>query len=207
MRSKPCSDLLYEVPKAQSSAQHLTVLDVSVTWAGPPPGSPGAGPRREPRGGGHRDAPAAPVVERARGRRARRAGGRDGGGGGGRTVSPRARRPRGGRRSLQIRVADGYIAYLTLLNERDGGINGVKLVWEECETVYDVDRGVECYERLKAKGPTGAAALQLANTPLAYALMERATHDQIPLLTHGRWARGRRRWRVFPYVFTAPTTY
>ena len=32
----------------------------------------------------------------ARGRRARWAGGRDGGGGGGRTVSPRARRPRGG---------------------------------------------------------------------------------------------------------------
>ena len=50
---------------------------------------------------------------------------------------------------------DGYIAYLTLLNERDGGINGVKLIWEECETVYDVTRTVECYERLKARGPTG----------------------------------------------------
>src|SRR5262245_57214678 len=44
-------------------------------------------------------------------------------------------------RSLQIPLADGYIAYLTLLNERDGGINGVKLVWEECETVYNVERG------------------------------------------------------------------
>ena len=55
-------------------------------------------------------------------------------------------------------MANGYIDYLTLLNERDGGINGVTLVWEECETVFDVTRGVECYERLKAKGPTGAAA-------------------------------------------------
>ncbi len=89
--------------------------------------------------------------------------------------------------------ADGYIAYLTLLNERDGGINGVTLVWEECETVYDVPRGVECYERLKAKGPTGAAVVPLNSTPLAYALTERATQDQIPLLTVG-WAHGRRGW-------------
>jgi branched-chain amino acid transport system substrate-binding protein len=37
----------------------------------------------------------------------------------------------GGQRSIQIPRADGYIAYLTLLNARDGGINGVPLVWEE----------------------------------------------------------------------------
>src|SRR6266581_7864476 len=83
----------------------------------------------------------------------------------------------GAQRSLQIPRADGYIAYLTLLNARDGGINGVPLVWEECETVQDVTRGVECYERLKAKGSTGAAAFPLASTPLVYALTERATHD------------------------------
>ena len=48
-----------------------------------------------------------------------------------------------------IPMANGFIDYVTLLNERDGGINGVPLVWEECETVYDVTRGVACYERLK----------------------------------------------------------
>ena len=95
----------------------------------------------------------------------------------------------GGQRFVVIPRADGYIAYLTLLNERDGGINGVTLVWEECETVYDVPRGVECYERLKAKGPTGAAVVPLNSTPLAYALTERATQDQIPLLTVGVGAR------------------
>ena len=62
----------------------------------------------------------------------------------------------GGTRSNQIPRSDGIIAYVTLLNARDGGINGVKLVWEECETVFDVPRGVECYERLKAKGPDGS---------------------------------------------------
>ena len=91
-----------------------------------------------------------------------RAGGRDGGGSGGRTVSSRARRARGGPEVSYIPLANGYIDYLTLLNARDGGINGVTLVWEECETVFDVTRGVECYERLKAKGPTGAAVFHPA---------------------------------------------
>ena len=88
----------------------------------------------------------------------------------------------GAQKVLETPFTNGYIAYLTLLNERDGGINGVKLIWEECDTVYDVTRGVECYERLKAQGPTGAAVFHPTGTPLTYALTERATHDQIPLL-------------------------
>ena len=106
-----------------------------------------------------------------------------------------------------IPMANGFIDYLTLLNERDGGINGVKLVWEECETVYDVPRGVECYERLKGKGPTGAAVFPLFTTPLTYALTERATRDQIPLLTVGVGRADAADGRVFPYVFPAPITW
>ncbi len=113
----------------------------------------------------------------------------------------------GALRSIGIPRADGIIAYVTLLDERDGGINGVKLVWEECETVFDVDRGVECYECLKAKGPTGAAAFILFGTPLASALLERATKDQIPLLTPGFGRTDAAEGRVFPSVFPAPSTY
>src|SRR2546425_12985070 len=91
----------------------------------------------------------------------------------------------GAQRSSQIPIANGFIDYVTLLNERDGGINGVPLVWEECETVYDLTLGVECYERLKAKGSTGAAAFMLTSFALVNALIERATHDQIPLLAGG----------------------
>jgi len=112
----------------------------------------------------------------------------------------------GAMRFQNIPNADGFVAYLTLLNERDGGINGVKLVWEECETVYDVDRGVECYERLKAKGPTGAAAFHPVSTPLVNALIERATHDQIPLLTVGFGRTDASDGRVFPYVFHLPNS-
>jgi branched-chain amino acid transport system substrate-binding protein len=113
----------------------------------------------------------------------------------------------GAQRFTGIPLANGFIDYVTLLNERDGGIHGVSLVWEECKTVYDVDRGVECYERLKAKGPTGAAVVPLHSTPLANALLERATYDQIPLLTVGIGRSDASDGRVFPYVFNPPINY
>jgi branched-chain amino acid transport system substrate-binding protein len=116
-------------------------------------------------------------------------------------------RREGALKSTGIPRNDGYIAYLTLLNERDGGINGVKLVWEECETVYDVTRTVECYERLKTKGPTGAAAFIPPGTPLTYALIERAAQDQIPLITIGLGRSDASDGRVFPYVFNPPANY
>ena len=113
----------------------------------------------------------------------------------------------GGERFVMIPTTNGFIDYVTLLNERDGGIHGVTLVWEECETVYDVPRGVECYERLKTKGPTGAAVMIPRGTPMSYALTERATHDRIPLLTVGFGRSDAADGRVFPYVFNPPTNY
>jgi branched-chain amino acid transport system substrate-binding protein len=106
-----------------------------------------------------------------------------------------------------ISQGNGFIDYVTLLNERDGGINGIKLVWEECETVFDVDRGLECYERLKAKGPTGAAAMGVLGTPLVNALTERAMRDKIPLIAPSIGRADAADGRVFPYVFNPPSTY
>jgi branched-chain amino acid transport system substrate-binding protein len=113
----------------------------------------------------------------------------------------------GALKAEQIPLANGFIDYLTLLNARDGGINGVKLVWEECETVSDVDRGVACYEHLKTQGSTGAAVFQAPTTPLAYALTERATQDKIPLLTVGYGRSDASDGRVFPYVFNPPINW
>ena len=64
-----------------------------------------------------------------------------------------------------------------------GGINGVKLSWEECETGYDTARGVECYERLKGKG--AGARSQPLSTGITFALTEKAPADKIPLVTLG----------------------
>src|SRR5689334_6590285 len=74
----------------------------------------------------------------------------------------------------------GFIDYMNLINSRDGGVNGVKLTWNECETEYKVERGVECYERMKTQGTPGPAAFNPLSVGIAYALIERATADKIP---------------------------
>src|SRR5687768_4764166 len=84
-----------------------------------------------------------------------------------------------------IPFANGRADYIALINERDGGINGVKLTYEECETGYATDRGVECYERLKGKGPTGAAAFSPLSTGVTFAVTDKAFNDRIPIITGG----------------------
>ncbi len=106
-----------------------------------------------------------------------------------------------------VPVYNGFIDYLDLINKRDGGVNGVKLTWEECETAYQVDRGVECYERLKKKGPTGASLYAPGSTGIIYAVTERATADKIPILTMGYGRTDASDGRVFPYVFTLLANY
>jgi branched-chain amino acid transport system substrate-binding protein len=106
-----------------------------------------------------------------------------------------------------IPFADGYADYLDMLNARDGGVNGVKLTYEECETAYNNDRGVECYERLKNKGPTGAGWVDPLSTGITYALIERATADKIPVISMGYGRADASYGPVFPYVFTFPATY
>lgn len=79
--------------------------------------------------------------------------------------------------------ANGKQDYLKLINARDGGINGVKITFEECETGYATDRGVECYERLK--GRPGVALFDPQATGITFALTEKAPADKVPLITLG----------------------
>ena len=82
-----------------------------------------------------------------------------------------------------IPMANGYVDYFKLVNAA-GGINGVKIVYEECETAYDTVRGIECYERLKGKFG-GATVFQPQSTGLTFALTDKAPADKIPLITTG----------------------
>ncbi|MEE8556158.1 MAG: ABC transporter substrate-binding protein [bacterium] len=104
-------------------------------------------------------------------------------------------------------IGGGYEDYLVLLNERDGGINGVKLVFEECETAYNTDRGVECYERLKNKGARGAPVFHPLSTGITYALIDRATRDKIPIISLGYGRTDASDGTVFPYIFPLITNY
>ncbi len=101
----------------------------------------------------------------------------------------------------------GMADYLTLLNERDGGINGVKFTFEKCETEYNNARGVECYEREKNKGPTGATVIHPLSTGITYSIIDKATADKIPVISMGYGRTDAADGRVFPYIFPLITTY
>ncbi|MGH8666251.1 MAG: ABC transporter substrate-binding protein [Burkholderiales bacterium] len=103
--------------------------------------------------------------------------------------------------------ADGFVDYLNLVNERDKGINGVRVTYEECETGYATDRGVECYERLKSKGPTGAAVFNPLSTGITFALTEKAPVDKIPLITMGYGRSESADGSVFTWNFPLLGTY
>jgi branched-chain amino acid transport system substrate-binding protein len=79
--------------------------------------------------------------------------------------------------------ANGKQDYIKMINARDGGINGVKITFEECETGYATDRGVECYERLKSR--PGVTVFDPQSTGITFALTDKAPGDKIPLITLG----------------------
>ena len=103
-----------------------------------------------------------------------------------------------------IPIANGFVDYFTLLNERDGGINGVKITWEECETQYDTKQGVECYERLKGRG---AALVNPYSTGITYQLIPKAPVDKVPVFSMGYGMSASSDGRWFPWVFNFPTNY
>lgn len=102
-----------------------------------------------------------------------------------------------------VPFANGYVDYLKLVNAR-GGINGVKVSWEECETGYATDKGVECYERLKGKGAT---VFQPLSTGITFALTEKAPIDKIPLITAGYGRSESADGGVFKWNFPLSGTY
>lgn len=99
--------------------------------------------------------------------------------------------------------ANGHIDYFKLVNAR-GGINGVRVSFEECETGYATDRGVECYERLKGKGAT---VFQPLSTGITFALTDKAPIDKIPLITAGYGRSESQDGTVFEWNFPLLGTY
>lgn len=101
-----------------------------------------------------------------------------------------------------VPLADGYIDYINMLNERDGGINGVKLEMTECETRYENDRGIDCYERLKntddGREIPGIAPM---SGGIAYSLYNRAFNEKMPIITEGHGRLEGQIGSLFPYDF------
>ena len=103
-----------------------------------------------------------------------------------------------------IPFSDGYQDYFTLLNQRDGGIGGVPVRIVSCETAYNTERGVECYESTKGEG---SLVYQPLSTGITYQLIPRATADGIPLHTMGYGRTSAANGDVFSHVFNYPANY
>ncbi len=103
-----------------------------------------------------------------------------------------------------IPIANGFADYMTMLNERDGGIGGLKVVVEECETGYNAQKGVECYEATKGKG---ALVYNPYSTGITLQLIPKAPVDKIPVLSMGYGLSAAAVGEKFPWTFNYPATY
>ncbi|HHB80898.1 MAG TPA: ABC transporter permease, partial [Aliiroseovarius sp.] len=103
-----------------------------------------------------------------------------------------------------IPFADGYADYFTLVNERDGGIGGEMAKLMECETGYNTEKGVECYESTKG---AGALVYQPLSTGITYQLIPKASADGIPVHSMGYGRTSAANGKVFEWIFNYPTNY
>ena len=103
-----------------------------------------------------------------------------------------------------IPIANGLSDYLHMLNERDGGIGGARLIIDECETGYDTKKGVECYDSVKGKNPV---VITPYSTGITLQLIPKAAVDKIPILSMAYGLSASADGNLFPWIFNAPATY
>lgn len=98
----------------------------------------------------------------------------------------------------------GIIDYYNLINSR-GGIGGVKIVWDECETEYNRTKGIECYQRQKTSELGEALYFDPLSVGISSGLIEQGRRDKISIISvnHGRTET--ERGDVFPYQFPLGT--
>lgn len=92
-------------------------------------------------------------------------------------------------------VTAGQQDYITLVNIK-GGVEGYKIVWEECEFEYKVPRALECYERYKGKW----MVVYPNSTPAIFALQDRVTKDEVLAINLAGGRSDSTDGETFPYL-------
>ena len=100
-------------------------------------------------------------------------------------------------------VMNGQRDYMLMLNERDGGINGVQISYDECETGYNTEKGAECYEQTKGQ----SIVTQPWSTGITLQVLPRTNVDRIPILAPGYGFSPMQDGRVFHWAFNPPASY
>ncbi|MCR8547903.1 ABC transporter substrate-binding protein [Salipiger sp. P9] len=102
-----------------------------------------------------------------------------------------------------IPIMNGQKDYMELLNARDGGIGGVPVDFEECETGYSTEKGVECYEKTKGR----AIVTQPWSTGITLQVLPKTNVDEIPILAPGYGFSPMADGKVFKWAFNTPLSY
>ena len=102
-----------------------------------------------------------------------------------------------------IPLMNGQRDYIAMLNARDGGVGGVMIDYDECETGYNTEKGVECYERTK----TNAVVTQPWSTGITLQVLPLTNVDQIPILAPGYGFSPMAHGEVFQWAFNPPASY
>ena len=100
-------------------------------------------------------------------------------------------------------VMNGQRDYMMMLNARDGGVNGVKIVYDECETGYNTEKGAECYEKTKG----ASIVTQPWSTGITLQVLPKSGVDKIPILAPGYGFSPMAEGKTFTWAFNPPTTY
>jgi branched-chain amino acid transport system substrate-binding protein len=101
-------------------------------------------------------------------------------------------------------VGAGMHDFIKVFNKRGGTVEGVKVEFSECDHGYNVDRGLECYQRQKMEG---MVSLSTFGTPHTYALTPKLTADKIPAISPGFGRADAKDGTRYPYIFPAAATY
>ena len=101
-------------------------------------------------------------------------------------------------------IAQGYKDYIKVFKSKGGTIDGHPVDFMECSHGYDVNKGLECYQRHKL---AGIVTLAIYGTPIAYSLTPKLTADKIPGITPGFGRADSMDGRLFPYVFPLAASY
>ena len=73
-------------------------------------------------------------------------------------------------------IYGGFIDYVNMINARDGGVNGVKLTYEKCETEYNNARGVSATSGSRRARP--GLRCSTCCRRITYSIIDKATTDK-----------------------------
>ncbi len=102
-----------------------------------------------------------------------------------------------------IPLMNGQKDYIAMLAARDGGVGGAQIIFDECETGYSTEKGVECYEKTKGR----AVVTQPWSTGITLQVLPKTNVDMIPLLAPGYGFSPMADGKVFQWAFNPPASY